>query len=393
MRAAIHRIIQILDNTHAEYAPPRRQRQSGQSVVELALITPILIVMFAGMVEIGWFANNYLTILDVTRAGARRATTLQDQLSPREWEVPLDPWSQDASWVPQARFDPGTESHYIMPYRTGAGVPTPAEQEARRALYRNPIDPVTGTCQSGTASFYNEVVCTMVTSMLPLPFRGDNGVDDIIVSGFALKNVDGSRYAGAYLGPNRPLVGQNVPQIVVVGRFPSNANECDVQEVPAGSGTFVVSPLEPRDPFDFDQSGGQTVRPVGDVADGITDFTEMVGFDPVRGTAAEAEKQVGFSWFGNRRIPNTACVGSDWTVADVERLMNLPNYTVGGIPERNVLPSQSLVIVEMFWEHDFLLQLPVFNPVFDILSTNRTISVWAAFPLPSVEPYEVVFPD
>ena len=73
MKAVIRRIIQILDNTPAEYAPKRGQRQSGQSVVELALITPILIVMFAGLVEVGWFANNYLTILDVTRAGARRA--------------------------------------------------------------------------------------------------------------------------------------------------------------------------------------------------------------------------------------------------------------------------------------------------------------------------------
>jgi len=57
------KIIQLLDGTPAVYG----KRQSGQSVVELALITPILIILLAGLVEIGWFANNYLNLLDVTR--------------------------------------------------------------------------------------------------------------------------------------------------------------------------------------------------------------------------------------------------------------------------------------------------------------------------------------
>ncbi len=65
MRTFIKKIIQLLDGTPSVYG----KRQSGQSVVELALITPILIVLLAGLVEIGWFANNYLNLLDVTRAG------------------------------------------------------------------------------------------------------------------------------------------------------------------------------------------------------------------------------------------------------------------------------------------------------------------------------------
>src|SRR5215216_4589210 len=82
MRTLLVKIIQLLDGTPAVYG----KRQSGQSVVELALITPILIILLAGLVEIGWFANNYLNLLDVTRAGARRGAVLQDQKSPLFWD-------------------------------------------------------------------------------------------------------------------------------------------------------------------------------------------------------------------------------------------------------------------------------------------------------------------
>lgn len=78
MRMLLLKIVRLLDGTPAVYG----KRQSGQSVVELALITPILIILLAGLIEIGWFANNYLTLLDVTRAGARRGAVLQDQKSP-----------------------------------------------------------------------------------------------------------------------------------------------------------------------------------------------------------------------------------------------------------------------------------------------------------------------
>ncbi len=41
---------------------------------------------------------------------------------------------------------------------------------------------------------------------------------------------------------------------------------------------------------------------------------------------ASAEKQIGFPLFGNHKIPNTNCVGSEWTIPQVETLMNLPNF-------------------------------------------------------------------
>lgn len=384
MRKVWHWLIQILDSTPAEYAPQiRGQQRRGQSVVELALISPILIIMLMGLAEIGWFANNYLTLLDVTRAGARRATTLQDGLSSRQWQ-------NAASYMPAEALP----VEYQMPYvdiagnaLTGAAL---VEAQNFRSAYRD-YPPFAG-CGTRFTGFYNEVACTMVASMDPLALDRTNGVDDIIISGFTIENVDASRYGGAWLGANRPLSGQNVPQLVVAGRWPSNANECDVLESPPGSGSLIVSGRDPRDPFDIDENNARTVMPNNDIPNGVNDFTEIEGFDARATNTLLAEKQVGYVWFGNHEIPDTRCIGSEWTIARVEQLMNLPNFTVASVAERRVLPAQGLVLVEIYWQHELLLKFPLFNPVYNLLGDRTTLYVWSAFPLPSVEPFDLVFP-
>lgn len=384
MRKLFRQLIHILDSTPAEYQPLPKQRQRGQSLVEMALVTPILIIMLMGLVEIGWFANNYLTLLDVTRAGARRATTLQDALSPREWDNMASYMPAEALALP-----------FQMPYVDSSGnvltIGTPERQRAEtlRVVYRD-YGGISG-CGAQIA-FYNEVICTMLSSMEPLEMNPDNDIDDIIVSGFSIENVDASRYA-SWLGPNRPLAGQNVPQLVVAGRWPSNANECDVIESPPNSGTFIVQGREPRDPFDIDENNRQTVRPANDIVNGVDDFTEVPGFDPIAGDPARAEKQVGYVWYGNHVIPNTRCLGSEWTIAQVERLVNLPSYNLTTNDERSVLPAQGLVLVEMYWQHELLLKFPLFNPVYSMLGDQTTLYVWAVFPLPTVEPFDLIFPN
>lgn len=49
---------------------PRRQER-GQSMVEMALAFPILLLILAGTLEVGKYFNDYITILDATREGAR----------------------------------------------------------------------------------------------------------------------------------------------------------------------------------------------------------------------------------------------------------------------------------------------------------------------------------
>jgi Flp pilus assembly protein TadG len=53
-------------------AHPLRSEQ-GQAAVEMALILPILVTLIVGIVEFGIAFNNYLTLTDATRAGARKA--------------------------------------------------------------------------------------------------------------------------------------------------------------------------------------------------------------------------------------------------------------------------------------------------------------------------------
>lgn len=379
MRTILKRIVQILDGTPAIYG----KREAGQSMVELAMVTPLLIILLAGLVEIGWFANNYLSLLDVTRYGARRATVLIDQEAPNAAD-----WLPAYTYVPHAYLADADETIYRMPFLTG-------DSETTRNRFRwNPAAPATGACNPSFVErlFYNEVICTMITSLEPLSLDPTNGIDDVIVSAFSVDNVDASlesTWLPAW--PNRP-VNADTPQLVVVARYPAEANECDV----AGDGT-AVSPREPRDPFDINGNGAVDTGAGSGSIDGVNDFAEIAGYDATAGSVSAAEKQVGFSLFGNHKIGGTKCVGSDWRMADIERVMNLPSYEIatGEIDRRRLIPGQGVVLVEMYWRHSMLLQIPVLSPVFTAVGNadgTMTINVWAAFPLPSVEPF-IVFPD
>ena len=371
MRKLLTKLIQLLDGTPAVYG----ERQSGQSVVELALITPILIVLLAGLVEIGWFANNYLTLLDVTRAGARRGAVLQDQKSP----LFLD---NTYSYVPNVELPVA----YQMPHSAANGY------DADRYLYRwrpdSTADP-SGTGNLGIQPcdpqyvervFYNEVICTMITTMEPLELNFENGVDDIVVSGFSVQLVDAAGHPEWI-----PGYDSTVPQMIVAGRYPTNANECNYAFDAGGSVVSIGNTREGRDPFDVNSDTAWTVSP----------FIELPGYDDA---FAAPEKQIGFALFGNHRLDGHPCVGSEWRMADVEALMNLENFTpstgANASTERLGLPSQGVIVVEIFWEHEMLLKIPLLSPVFTAVGNadgKMIIDIWAAFPLSSIEPH-ILFP-
>lgn len=396
MQKLLVKIVQILDGTPVVYGERRR----GQSVVELALITPILITLLAGLVEVGWFANNYLTLLDVSRAGARRGTVLQDSQSPLFWD-------NRGSLVPQAYFDGQPNGNNFKTDYNLNGLTGETATNRQQVRFHPTLNP--NGCQFSNRSFYHEVVCVMIGSLDPLRMTPENGVDDIIVSGFSVENVDASR-GNAWLGTLgtdwRP-VAANVPQLVVVGRYPTNANECDVLWDGVGTPNIAAT-WEPRDPFDFNYSG---VPDVDDLADesypmtdpnringfGQNDFDEIAGFDLRGTTLLNREKQIGFVLFGNHRIEGTACVGSEWTMQRVSELVNLDDsFDLNNFSDpdvvaaRRMIPGQGIILVEIFWQHRLLLNIPLLSPVFVALGSERTtISVWAAFPLPTVEPFIV----
>jgi Flp pilus assembly protein TadG len=47
--------------------------QKGQSLTEFALVLPILALLLFGVIQFGIVFNNYITLTDATRAGARKA--------------------------------------------------------------------------------------------------------------------------------------------------------------------------------------------------------------------------------------------------------------------------------------------------------------------------------
>ncbi len=62
---------------------------SGQSLVELAIIFPLLLIMLAGMVEVAFGIFAYLTALDLTREAARFASIRDYNV--QELDNPSDP--------------------------------------------------------------------------------------------------------------------------------------------------------------------------------------------------------------------------------------------------------------------------------------------------------------
>ena len=70
MQKAVQRVFSLFIKT----SPPRKghlRKTRGQSLVEVAIAFPILIILFSGVVEFGFIINYYLSLLDATRDAAR----------------------------------------------------------------------------------------------------------------------------------------------------------------------------------------------------------------------------------------------------------------------------------------------------------------------------------
>ena len=50
----------------------RARREDGQAMVEFALVLPVLLLFIVGIIKVGIVYNNYLTLNDAVRAGARQ---------------------------------------------------------------------------------------------------------------------------------------------------------------------------------------------------------------------------------------------------------------------------------------------------------------------------------
>lgn len=301
MKNPLNLVVAILDRAPA--------KTKGQSLVELSLTLPILLLMLLGMFEIGWLANNYLTLVDVTREAGRFGATND----PTVWN--------DANTYLYQRMDcdsePGTFSKI-----QGDGITT----------YPGPSLPGYSEGVEGNIGFFDGVACTVVVSMQPLEFKDDR--DDIVVSVFTYI-VDGS---------GNPII---------TGRFPGNSNEC-AGETPA------------RDPF------APPFLPAGDQDPGRRD--------------PGVENQRGYLFRGNYVDPDTGCRGSKFGMAEMTDILSRTTIFDDGspltTPEREQIPNNAVVLVEIMWEHEQLLGLPLIS----WLGNPAELHVWSFFPVSAAEP-------
>ena len=58
------------------------KNEQGQTMTEFALVLPILVVFLFGIIQFGIAFNNYVTITDAARAGARKAAVSRESSDP-----------------------------------------------------------------------------------------------------------------------------------------------------------------------------------------------------------------------------------------------------------------------------------------------------------------------
>lgn len=60
----------------------RIRAEKGQTMVEFALVVPILLVILFGIIQFGIVYKNYVTLTDATRVGARKAAVSRHEPNP-----------------------------------------------------------------------------------------------------------------------------------------------------------------------------------------------------------------------------------------------------------------------------------------------------------------------
>lgn len=290
MRAKFRTFLAILDGK------PTGAR--GQSLVELTITLPVLLVMLMGLAEIGWFANSYLTLLDVVREAGRFAATGDPLLWPDGDERNYS--AMDCEEIPGYYNDHDP----TIDYTTWPGPDLSAWGYGDR-----------GELERG---YYDGIACGVLINMQPLRFN--HQTDDIVISIFQFVVLN---------------QGTSSAEVRITGRLPARANECENDDS--------------RDPFDWYPIDG---TPNGTYEQEYARFWDA-GVENVRGYVFRGNHRNDYG--GSRQ-----CLGSPFSLDDVERMLNFDG-DADRIRKMSQATSYGLVLVEIFWEHTQLLGMPWFR--------------------------------
>jgi Flp pilus assembly protein TadG len=96
---------------------PLRRRQEGQAMVEFALVLPLLLVIVLGIIHFGVVMNNYVTLTDAVRAGARQAAV--SRTLPNPTQATEDRVKQSAAGLDSSKLE-----ITVTPYNPSDGTNT-----------------------------------------------------------------------------------------------------------------------------------------------------------------------------------------------------------------------------------------------------------------------------
>jgi hypothetical protein len=92
----------LFARSQSDPTPARQKAHAGQSLLELALILPILLLILVGVVEISLFIGRYLDVLDLTREAARFASARDPQIE--SYVAGITPGDMDCSTPDEFNF-------------------------------------------------------------------------------------------------------------------------------------------------------------------------------------------------------------------------------------------------------------------------------------------------
>jgi Flp pilus assembly protein TadG len=84
--------------------------EQGQTMTEFAIVLPILCLLLFGAIQFGILFNNYVTLTDAVRAGARKAAVSRQASSPRD--VCIAQIKASASDLDQVKLQPDCQSDW-----------------------------------------------------------------------------------------------------------------------------------------------------------------------------------------------------------------------------------------------------------------------------------------
>jgi hypothetical protein len=422
MRRTLRKIVNVLDGQ------PTGVR--GQSLIELAITAPLLILMVFSLVEVGLVANDYLILMDVVRGAGRDAVNLD----PTKWsdadtrnqqrldcdtitDTTIDPVAAPKT-VEDARFllrenSAGTADHRALP--RAQGLPGFGSTENLWGYHVGH--------DSTAYGFFDEVACQVTKSMSPMVFNdysatspypyGSNpdpanpdARDDIVVSAISYSVID---YSGLPAGQQGPYYSTGPGShgnfwVTVTGRWPLANRYC--AEVVGGA---VVSG-DSRDPFDWKRNdynlawhnghndsgtdydtdewappyyvynsgtGNMDARPTNKPP---VDSGQTTGILDASASPADSQGIRGFIFTGTH-VNDDGCYGSRFTVQDIETRMNLDSDWNPKMKSAN----GGLVIVEVFWQYHPLVLGPIFEGFTGSKVNDPILWVWGWFPAPDAE--------